>query len=59
MTLDKNFTKKLANEDKSSAINPPNLTQNEQDIEKIIARKKDAVSFMKMNNSQRRRRKQI
>ena len=41
-TLEKNFTKKMANEEKASGINPPNLTQNEQGIEEIIATKKDA-----------------
>ena len=32
----------MTNEEKASGINPPNHTQNEQGIEEIIARKKDA-----------------
>ena len=31
----------MANEEKASSISPRNLTQNEQGLEKIIARKKD------------------
>ena len=60
----------MANEKKAFGINLPNLTQHEQEIEEIIARKKDAwkkllqekrmpVSFMKMNNSHKRRREQM
>ena len=32
----------MANEEKASSISPPNLTQNEQGLEKIIGRRKDA-----------------
>ena len=41
-TVEKTFTKKMANEEKAPGINLPHLTENEQSIEEIIARKKDA-----------------
>ena len=49
----------MANEEKASGINPPNLTQKEQGIEEIIAKKRIPVSFMKTNNSRKRKHKKM
>ena len=37
------FTKKMSNEEKASGISPPDLTENENGLEEIIARKKEAA----------------
>ena len=57
--LEKTFTKKISNEEKASGISPPELTENENGLEEIICKKKEAALEQENENESSKEAQQV